>query len=109
MSYKFYRKKNLNRHMKKKHDVDYQIQTERKRKSDEQQQRNEEQQKRQKQETKQMKVKSKGDNPSTSSVVPFYLTQHENNGRFLCSICDLPFTSKENRNLHFKNVHLTEK
>ena len=42
-------------------------------------------------------------------VVPFDLTQHENNGRFLCSICDLPFTGKENRNLHFKNAHLTEK
>ena len=106
-STKFTEKRSLIRHMKNKHTVVHQ--TERKRKSDEQQQRNEEQQKRQKRETKQMKVKSKDDKSSTSSVVPFDLTQHENNGRFLCSICDLPFTCKENRNLHFKNVHLTEK
>ena len=105
---KFTEKKNLNRHMKIKHDVVHQ--TERKRKSNEQQQQsNKEQQKRQKQETKQMNMKSKDDNPSTSRVVPFDLTQHVNNGRFLCSICDLPFTSEENRNLHFENVHLTEK
>ena len=104
----FTEKKSLNRHMKNKHDVV--LQTERKRKSNEQQQQsNEDQQKRQKQETKQMNMKSKDDNPSTSRVVPFDLTQHVNNGRFLCSICDLPFTSEENRNLHFENVHLTDK
>ena len=55
------------------------------------------------------KVKSKDEKTTTATVLPFDLTQHENNDRFLCSICNLPFTCKESRNDHFKNVHLTQK
>ena len=55
------------------------------------------------------KVKSKDEKATTATVIPFDLTQHENNDRFLCSICNLPFTCKESRNDHFKNVHLTQK
>ena len=38
-------------------------------------------------------------------VVPFDLTLHENQGAYLCSICDRPFVTSEGRDRHFLNQH----
>ena len=38
-------------------------------------------------------------------VVPFDLTLHENQGTYLCAICNRPFITSEGRDRHFLNQH----
>lgn len=99
----------LRRHMKSVHNIDL-SEIERKQKAAERERKNIELQKR-KEETARAKEEAKAikkKNNESSKIVPFDLTVHENQGRYLCSCCQRPFVSEEARNHHF-NIHQTEK